>query len=154
MDFVFSRLNLSNMTYQKRDQHFCFPVIIWLQYEYRRTGDYFWDVALHLSTDGSAIYIEMYFYGFSHTFQTVAIVAPCHGSWFPVHRLIWFQQKRNSPAITNGKLDIYTGDDYGPFTAYHTAWLVAFLTYIELEDDCYRVCALGYFIMCVLLSSR
>jgi len=35
---------------------------------------------LHLSTDGSAMYTEMHFYGFSHTLRTVAIVAPCHGS--------------------------------------------------------------------------
>jgi len=108
-------------------------VIIWSQYEYRGglvafSGTYL----LHLSTDGSAIYTEMYFYGFSHTLQTVAIVAPCHGSWFPVHRLIWFQPKRSSPVTTNRRLDIYTGDDYGPFTAIHTAWLVAFLTFIEL----------------------
>jgi hypothetical protein len=44
MDFVFSRLNLDNRTYQESDQHCCFPVIIWSQYEYRRTGGYFWGV--------------------------------------------------------------------------------------------------------------
>jgi hypothetical protein len=80
MDFVFSRLNLSNRTYQKMTR----IVVFLLLYGYSTnigelvaiSGTYL----LHLSTDGSAIYTEIYFYGFSHTLQTVAIVAPSHGS--------------------------------------------------------------------------
>jgi len=64
---MFSRFYFNNRTYQKSDQHCCFPAIIWLQYECRRTGGCFLDVPTSF-VDGriSHVYWDVFWWVLSH----------------------------------------------------------------------------------------